>query len=247
MFSFVLVLLALASNVYSQMPINDGLNPDLALKLQKLGIALQEKCLKNVDKKIMGEIILSAQETGACIGQHYSNDMNTKGYCTNDGSTFIKCIQGLADTAKKCLDSNEKYLPDFILNGQKRIFEKFCTSDYQNRINKLAASTCKMPFAQLLNSEFLSTCLPKLKLIKNIDKGIVSLTKPQVCSDLETINTCLINIFKSNCEVDPNDLKVLSSVFEEYQVDCKNVSSAAKVTFSTIALGLLYLIISLIK
>ncbi|KAB0803527.1 hypothetical protein PPYR_00497 [Photinus pyralis] len=240
MFPFLLVLV-LANNVFSQ------LNDDLSLKMIKLSTGLQQKCTKNADSSAMAEIIMSAQQTMACANQHYSNDINANGYCTNVGGTVIKCIEGLADASKKCLDADEKYFPDFVLNGQKRILDKFCKTDYQNSINKLAASKCKVPFAQLLNTEFVSTCVPKLKLIENLDKGVVSLQKSVICSDLQSINTCMVNIVKTNCEVDSKDLKVFSAVFEEYQVECKTNSATTKVTLSFTTLGFILLVLNSLK
>ncbi|KAK4883936.1 hypothetical protein RN001_000207 [Aquatica leii] len=234
----LILVVVLAGTTFSQSPTTDEIDPKLTLELEKITSIYQQKCFMNSNADGLHKIFTALTSSSMCVSIQSSSALTTQDFCNTYGKQFINCLKNFADAGKGCLDKNEKYLPDFILNGQSRVLDKFCKGNSADHITKIMNSKCKKPLEQALNNDFLEVCVPKLKIIANLDKKDYSLNQHDVCSDLKTAQECVVNSIKTNCEVAKADLDFISSIFQEYRAQCNfsNINAASFVLLAVVFL-----------
>ncbi|KAF5280909.1 hypothetical protein FQR65_LT03058 [Abscondita terminalis] len=239
MYSILIVVFTLLSAVQPQFPINEavpvGIPPDLLQKMSIFSSIYIQKCGKNLDESQKPNLNKAVADISTCVGSNASPEAPEKFYCASYGKKFLACLKSFADVGKGCLDANEKYLPDFIINAQSRVLDKYCTDANIARLSKLSDAKCKKPLGLSLNADLLEKCVPKLVLIENLSKKDYSLNKNDVCSDLKTMQGCILNTITSTCEIAKEDTDLINSVFQEYQKECGSFANINIASFGLLA------------
>ncbi|KAK5649174.1 hypothetical protein RI129_004066 [Pyrocoelia pectoralis] len=100
-----------------------GMDPELISKFQNFVTAFQTKCLNHVESSEFANIMKSLENIPKCFVQEYSTP---DAICKNYEKVYEPCLKQSIYAIKKCLDSDEQYLPDFVLNGQKNSMNRLC-------------------------------------------------------------------------------------------------------------------------
>ncbi|KAF5282592.1 hypothetical protein FQA39_LY04999 [Lamprigera yunnana] len=232
----ILAFVALLSTVFAQFPVE---NPEFLLKLQKLGSIYQQKCLKNTKPDEFQQLVSTITSSDNCFSAPTSSEANVKQFCSISGIKYLGCIKGYSKLMKACLDKDEKYLPDFVINAQQRVLNKFCKDDYVEKLTKVFGSKCKTPLETSMPNEIISKCIPSLKIFQGVDKGEFTLKKDLICSDIRTIQECVTKHLTTNCEIPKEGVELVSSIFIEYQKECGDKSNGNIITLSTLSLFLI--------
>ncbi|KAK4883938.1 hypothetical protein RN001_000209 [Aquatica leii] len=218
MYFGIIFAITLLSTVYSQMA-DIGLPPDLQHKLERFSIIYLEKCGRNLNENEGKNLNVALETVSKCISNQPQPARSSLEFCNLYGTQFVGCLRSFADAGKGCLDQDEKYLPNFILNGMSRVFENYCKKNSIDHI-EILNKKCQTYLGKVVNSDFLTVCVPKLKIIANLDNRDYSLNRADVCSDLKTSQECLVNDLRTKCQLAQEDLDFVNSVFETYRSEC---------------------------
>ncbi|KAK4883937.1 hypothetical protein RN001_000208 [Aquatica leii] len=222
MYSETIFVIILLSTVYSQTA-DTKLPLDLQHKLERFSIIYLENCGRDLNDTEGTPLNVALETMSRCISNQPHPARSSLEFCNLYGTQFLGCLKSFADASKVCLDQDEKYLPDFILNGTARVLEYYCKNnsiDHLEILNK----KCQMYFSKPVNFDFLTVCGPKLKILANF-----SLNRADVCSDLKTSQECLIDDLRTKCTLAKEDLDFVNSMFEAYRSECNfaNINNAS--------------------
>ncbi|KAF5282591.1 hypothetical protein FQA39_LY04998 [Lamprigera yunnana] len=232
----ILSFFSLLSTAFVHLPIE---NTDILLKLQKLASIYQQKCLNNTNPAELQELLSSIATNDDCFNAPTSSEVNVRNICLTSGSKALGCIKRYSKLIKACLDEDEKYLPDFLVDAQQRVLNKFCKDDYVEKFTKVFHSICKTPTETLMPNAIFSKCIPNLTIFESIEKGEFSLKKDVLCSVTRTIQECVIKGLTVNCEIPKEDVELVSSLYTEQLKECGGKSNGNIITLSTLSLFLI--------
>ncbi|KAK4884068.1 hypothetical protein RN001_000339 [Aquatica leii] len=216
------LLLVVALKLTSQSPTIDELDPKLTLTS-----FYEKKCFMKTNTDGSHTTFPSSFDTPECLTTDSDIAVTVNIYCNSFRKEFLSCIKKLADVYLICLDEDEAYLTTFLLNAPYRILEKFCTDDYLDRFSRIVNTQCNGSLPVVLKNEFLTTCLPKLNIVKNIKRGELSLKKEIVCGDLATIHVCIVNFLTQDCQISEENLEFPPALQRTNSTDgCNGLASS---------------------
>lgn len=165
----------------------------------KLKEIFKNRCLKYADLDTFTEILeVDIPNIEPC-------SLHIRDSAVNDESgkqAAFQCIEVPLKKIERCLNSEEKYLPQLLFNS------------YGTHIGDLESTlqsvNCTLELDDLAD-ELVGTCLLGLDVVKNMDKPEFVLKKSILCRDFKSASKCAIDGIKSNCN--DSDAKKLTQYF----------------------------------
>ncbi|KAF2899222.1 hypothetical protein ILUMI_06954, partial [Ignelater luminosus] len=114
------------------------------------------------------------------------------------------CFESFVKEVDACLESEEKYLPNYILELFNKTFSIQC--DNEERLiednEKFRNSACfnETQVSFNITSAINENCIPNIKTLKQLsEKGFV-LKESEICSDTKSFKKCMTNEIKKICQ-----------------------------------------------
>ncbi|KAB0805654.1 hypothetical protein PPYR_02624 [Photinus pyralis] len=189
------------------------------LKVWSLGInfskSFKAKCFKYMQHKEFEKTLEPFVDVPRCFATQY---LTPNGICENYEKE--SCLKEPLYSIKRCLDSDEHYFPDFVLDGVRRALKGACKDgDFVERFKRIRCNTPTVDFLCLT----VVKCLPQLKIIANVDKMLLFFNKQDVCIDIRTYRDVLMETMNERCNVSIDDKIWVLTIFEDLTEECENV------------------------
>ncbi|KAF2894746.1 hypothetical protein ILUMI_11426 [Ignelater luminosus] len=168
----------------------------------------EQRCSKGGNPNAYSELLSASIRVKICVENNVPSSVNEaetfKAICTESYDNIYKCVEDLLEKFEPCLEPEEKYLPDFVLGSFNNTLDEQCKDSgkffLEQRAN-LKHANCSVA-SGTITPMILETCAPKLKLIEALKKTDFVLRQDELCSDIETMKNCFLDVFEERCEND---------------------------------------------
>ncbi|KAF5282593.1 hypothetical protein FQA39_LY05000 [Lamprigera yunnana] len=142
--------------------------------------------------------------------------------CNKDRAKSYDCYVNFLDKLEKCLEPQEKYLKDFMLNAHNLTYNKICKMDEETLLGLVSGPadvTC-LRHSVVMFEQQMQQCLPKLKFVKNLYKHDDVITKVDLCHDIEILKSCISKKVEPYCQAHENISALYNMLLESYLDTC---------------------------
>lgn len=187
-------------------------------KVWSLGVnfskSFKAKCFKYMQQKEFEKTLEPFMDVPRCFATQW---LTPNGICDNYEKE--SCLKDALYSIKRCLDSDEQYFPDFLLDGVRRALKGACKDG--DVVERFKSIKCNIPTLDFLYST-VAKCLPQLKIMSNVDKMLLSFNKQDVCIDIRTYRDVLMETMNERCKVSIDDKVWVLTIFEDLTEECEN-------------------------
>jgi len=184
-----------------------SINQERESKVDGVKEFFKRKCFKNANIESLNELKLEIQSIALCNRDSFSRPRSQNEFYNSVCATSknYKCLAKIQEKIEPCLDSEEKYLKDYILSTYNASIDYFCKDGekaFEDKIGNLMLSivSCSK-WQELLEFETNASCLKEINLEFSNNPDLV-VTKSYLCSKLEEAAECLLDGFKKRCKDD---------------------------------------------
>ncbi|KAB0795614.1 hypothetical protein PPYR_12453 [Photinus pyralis] len=148
---------------------------------------------------------------------HYAKFGPTEAVCEGFPKNVRGCFKVAVDNVAKCLETEEKYLPNFIFEALDNFIDLICVDKFVESLDKSSFTQCMKDISQ---SKFMETCKEN-RLLKSLpEKHIVIPQKSELCSDLKEFHDCFEDNLKQTCTGDNIAITLLNKLYKAISPSC---------------------------
>ncbi|KAB0795616.1 hypothetical protein PPYR_12455 [Photinus pyralis] len=194
------------------------------VKCEKKGVTLQaslddlleNKCKKaGIDDHVTGfyETLLPTLE---CLDKQNVSKTSamdptlTDVFCQGLNKNVRECFKTVIDNVEKCLDDDEKYLPNLIFEAIDNFLDLICEEKFIESLNELSFKQCKKNISK---NNALDVCFENFIMKLLISGDVVVFKKAELCSGIQDFYDCYEGVIKVIC---PNDDKIMLTLLNKF-------------------------------
>ncbi|KAG5887446.1 hypothetical protein JTB14_003297 [Gonioctena quinquepunctata] len=178
---------------------------------------MKEKCKENGNEQSFDKLKESVIDAMGCMRNHRVFVTPIDAY----DNALVNCSTSAKKAFEDCLAESEKYYPDFALQSMRNLL-KFAYKNSDLVLGKITDwefAVCMKDLSREENKEKMMKCLKDSTKDAKFDYFSVP-TKPELCEQTETFDSCIQDIIKNTCVKDIKIDKLVESFITALESPC---------------------------